>query len=223
MDLQPIDPRNQILKILKPGQNLMAVSKLQPVEKIKTLANQGQIHFGENYVQEALDKIETLRELHLQWHLIGPLQKNKVKYLKNHFSYIHSVDSIALAELLSAKSVLINHRQKIFIQVNLSAEASKSGFDETELLKQWAPLKSLPGLEIIGLMTMPPLENSAENNRVFFRKLKVLGTQLNINEFSMGTSQDYQVALEEGATWIRIGTVLFGDRPKKTETELRTE
>ena len=223
MDLQPIDPRNQILKILKTDQNLLAVSKLQPIEKIKSLADQGQIHFGENYVQEALEKIETLQELHLQWHLIGPLQKNKVKYLKNNFAYIHSVDSLALAELLSAKCSLINYRQKIFIQVNLAAESSKSGFSDEELVKQWTQLKSLPFLEIVGLMTMPPLENSSEKNRVYFRKLKTLGTQLNLHEFSMGTSQDYRIALEEGATWIRIGTVLFGDRPKKIENELRTK
>lgn len=223
MDLQPNEPRNKILKTLKPHQNLLAVSKLQPIEKIKKLAAQGQIHFGENYVQEALEKIEALQELHLQWHLIGPLQKNKVKYLKNSFAYIHSVDSIALAEILSTKCSLINYRQKIFIQVNLAGEASKSGFSEEDLLKHWDHLRTLPSLEIVGLMTMPPLENSAENNRVYFKKLKTLGTQLKLNEFSMGTSQDYQVALEEGATWIRIGTVLFGDRPKKIENEQRTK
>ncbi len=220
--MQPASPRSEIIKKLKPHQNLLAVSKLQPVEKIMKLAKQGQIHFGENYVQEALEKIEKLINYNIQWHLIGPLQKNKIKFLKKHFSYIHSVDSVKLAQLLSENAEKNSYVQKVFLQINLSGEVTKSGLTAAELQTEWPKLNNLKGLSIIGLMTMPPLENSAENNRIFFNQLKKLGQKLNLKEFSMGTSQDYQVALEEGATWIRIGTVLFGARSKKSENESRS-
>lgn len=142
---------------LKKNQNLLAVSKLQPVEKIRQLYNEGQIHFGENYIQESLEKIETLRDLNIIWHLIGPIQKNKVKFLKKNFEYIHSVDSIELARLISKKAAELNWVQKIFLQINLSGEVSKSGFTETEILNQWPELSQLANLKIVGLMTMPPL------------------------------------------------------------------
>ncbi len=203
-----------VRNILQKNQNLLAVSKLQPKEKIIQLCNAGQIHFGENYVQEATDKIEQLAHLNLKWHLIGPLQKNKVKYLKNKFEYIHSVDSLGLAELISKKSVEINYVQKIFLQVNLSGETSKSGFTEFELDQKWPELKNLLGIDICGLMTMPPLQNNADENRIYFKKCYELGKKLNLNEFSMGTSHDYEIALSEGATWIRLGTILFGERQK---------
>ncbi|OFZ31672.1 MAG: YggS family pyridoxal phosphate enzyme [Bdellovibrionales bacterium RIFCSPHIGHO2_01_FULL_40_29] len=223
MDSQAPSVRSDILKKLKPSQNLLAVSKLQPPEKIKHLYSQGQIHFGENYVQEALKKITELSSSAIQWHLIGPLQKNKVKLLKNHFAYIHSVDSIELAQLISEKSLEAQHQQKCFLQVNLSGEESKSGFTEAELFQQWEQLKALKGLCIVGLMTMPPLENEPEKNRSYFRKLKSIGDTLSLSEFSMGTSQDYIVALEEGSTWIRLGTLLFGEREttQKTSNESR--
>ncbi len=194
---------------------IVAVSKLQPIEKIKVLYKSGQIDFGENYIQEALDKIENLKDLQIQWHLIGPIQKNKVKFLKKNFLYIHSIDSYDLALKISNAALELNHQQKVFLQVNLSNETTKSGFTKESIRQQWSQLIELKGLQIVGLMTMPPLENEAENNRKYFKELKLLGESLNLNEFSMGTSHDYQVALEEGATWVRLGTVLFGDRIKK--------
>jgi len=200
------------LKQLQPNQKLLAVSKLQPIDKIQKLYQQGQTHFAENYVQEALEKIEALKNLNIHWHLIGPLQKNKVKYLKNHFSYIHSVDSYELAELISKKSIENNFRQKIMIQVNFSNEASKSGFGESDFEQQWPRLSDLPGIEICGLMTMPPLQNDPEENRIYFKKCYQLGQKYQLKEYSMGTSHDYQIALQEGATWIRLGTLLFGER-----------
>lgn len=222
MDLQTSLSRSDIVQLLKPHQNLLAVSKLQSEEKIKSLTAQGQIHFGENYVQEAAIKIKNLSQFNLQWHLIGPLQKNKVNFLKKNFAYIHSVDSPELAELISAKAAAISHQQKIFLQVNLSLESTKAGFTEKSLLQNWDKLKSLKGLHIVGLMTMPPLENTPEKNRVYFKNLKKLGDQLNLQEFSMGTSQDYLIALQEGATWIRIGTILFGNRINKAAQESRS-
>ncbi len=221
MDFQAASSRSEILKILNPHQNLLAVSKLQPVEKIKQLHLNGQIHFAENYIQEALEKIEQLKGLSLQWHLIGPIQKNKVKFLKKNFAYIHSIDSLELAKQVSAKALEINHLQKVFLQINLSEESSKSGFTEATLVEKWDELKNLSGLKIVGLMTMPPLENQPEKNRKYFADLKSLGKRFEVSEFSMGTSQDYQVALEEGATWIRLGTILFGERELKINKESR--
>jgi len=203
---------------LKNHQNLLAVSKLQSIEKIIKLYNDGQTEFGENYIQEALLKIEALSEFKIHWHLIGPVQKNKVKLLKSYFEYIHSVDSFELAQLISKKSIEINYIQKIFIQVNFSNEGSKSGFNTTTLQKIWPSLSSLPGLKIVGLMTMPPLQNNPEENRIYFKKCFTIGKKLNLTEFSMGTSHDYQIALAEGATWIRLGTVLFGERQKNDKS-----
>lgn len=223
MDFQAAGLRSEILRTLQPNQKILAVSKLQPVEKIKSLHAEGQIDFGENYMQEALEKIELLKDLNLQWHLIGPLQKNKVKFLKNNFAYVHSVDSIELAELISKKALENNYKQKIFLQINISGEDSKSGFNENAFIKNWDLMKSLPGLEIVGLMTMPPLENEPEKNRIYFQKLALLGKKLGLKEFSMGTSHDYKVALEEGATWIRLGTILFGERRNKLENETRSK
>ena len=120
----------------------------------------------------------------------------------------------------------INYRQKVFIQINLALENSKSGFSKTQFLNNWHHLKLLPGLEIVGLMTMPPLNNTTENaseNRKYFKELKEIGQSLGLSEFSMGTSQDYLIALEEGATWIRIGTLLFGERERLINNESRSQ
>ncbi len=215
MEFLEANARNEILKQLKPKQNLLAVSKLQPAEKIRALYASGQRNFAENYVQEALEKIQILKDLEISWHLIGPLQKNKVKFLEKNFAYIHSVDSLELAQKISEKAQAVNYVQKVFLQTNLAGESSKAGMSEEDLKNQWNAFQNLAGIEVVGLMTMPPLENDAEKNRVYFKELKKLGEQLNLHEFSMGTSQDYQVALAEGATWIRVGTILFGDRIKK--------
>lgn len=223
MENEATSVRSELVNKLKSHQNLLAVSKLQPIEKIIKLHNEGQIHFGENYIQEALEKIDSLKSLNIQWHLIGPIQKNKVKFLKNNFAYIHSVDSMELAELISKKALEINFKQKIFLQINISNEATKSGFDLADFELKWPALKQLQGLEIVGLMTMPPLENEPEKNRSYFKELFQLGRRLGLKEFSMGTSHDYEVALQEGATWIRIGTVLFGERMNKNKSESRTQ
>lgn len=204
-----------IIKQLSGNQKLLAVSKLQTIEKIKSLYTEGQRDFAENYIQEALDKIEQLKDLKINWHFIGSLQKNKVKFLKKNFEFIHSVDSVELAKKISEFAVKGNHIQKVFIQINVAEEGSKSGFSISEFEKSWTELSSLPGIQVVGLMTMPPLENEPEKNRVFFKKLKYIGNKCNLHEFSMGTSHDYQIALQEGATWIRLGTMLFGQREQK--------
>jgi pyridoxal phosphate enzyme (YggS family) len=208
--------RSLIIKNLSSSQKLLAVSKLQPISKIQELYSEGQTDFAENYIQEALIKIEQLKDLKINWHLIGPIQKNKVKFLKDHFSYIHSIDSIELAAKISEHALMNKHLQKVFIQINLAEEATKSGFTKHTFEEKWPELLKLKGLQIVGLMTMPPFENKPEKNRVFFKELKYIGTKLNLNEYSMGTSHDYKIALEEGATWIRLGTMLFGERTQKT-------
>lgn len=205
---------NNLKQKLKPHQNILAVSKLQPIDKIEKLYAEGQVDFGENYVQEALGKVEQLQHLKIHWHLIGPIQSNKIKYLKDHFEYIHSVDSLKTAQTISIQAEKINHIQKIFIQVNISNETSKSGFSVEELQKNWAEINQMKNVKVVGLMTMPPLQNEAEQNRPIFKALKELADQLQLSELSMGTSHDYETALEEGATWVRLGTVLFGERTK---------
>ena len=207
--------RSSILKNLSPSQKLLAVSKLQPIEKIKNLQSEGQHDFAENYIQEALDKIAQLKDLQISWHLIGPIQKNKVKFLKKNFAYIHSIDSFETAEKISTQAAEIGYIQNCFIQINLAGESTKSGFSREQFELSWPRLADLKGLKIVGLMTMPPLKNEPEKNRAFFRELKYIGTKFNLHEFSMGTSHDYQIALEEGATWIRLGTMLFGERQQK--------
>lgn len=204
---------------------ILAVSKLQPLSKIQDLYSQGQKRFGENYVQEALEKIDALQNLsEIEWHLIGHLQKNKVKFVVGKFHLIHSVDSWSLLEYLDKKCAEKNIRQNILLQVNIAEEDSKGGFSEPELLAQWPQISSLKNVSILGLMTMPPLTESAEQVRPYFRRLRELRDSLQnknlsllhpLSELSMGTSGDYRVAVEEGATIIRLGTILFGERPRK--------
>ncbi|XGC81270.1 YggS family pyridoxal phosphate-dependent enzyme [Bdellovibrio bacteriovorus] len=213
-----------IQKQCAPAQ-VLAVSKLQPALKIRGLYQEGQRHFGENYVQEALDKMEGLSDLaDINWHLIGHLQKNKAKYVAGKFHLIHSVDSLDLAKAISQQCQKKNVDQNILIQVNLAQEETKSGFDKEQLLKDWQELVLLPQIHIFGLMTMPPLTETGEEVRPYFRELSdLLGTlraQTNqsihpMTELSMGTSHDYQVAVAEGATIVRLGTILFGERAPK--------
>jgi hypothetical protein len=201
---------------------VLAVSKLQPVEKIEELYRLGHRAFGENYVQEALGKKRQLGGLEIQWHLIGSLQKNKVKHVLGHFHLIHSVDSLKLAEAISKQGADQSIPQNILLQVNVADEASKGGFAVEEILSAWEPLRALPNLRICGLMTMPPLHDDPEEARPHFRSLRDLLSKLRgrcgegsphpLSQLSMGTSHDYHVAIEEGATIVRLGTILFGER-----------
>lgn len=198
---------------------ILAVSKLQPIEKIQELIGQGQQDFGENYVQELTQKMANLASENVRWHLIGHLQKNKIKHVLGHCDLIHSVDSTELAKALSSRSGDLKKPQRILLQVNVGGESSKEGFSPDDLVACFKEIKSLPGLSINGLMTMPPLQNSPDQNRPFFKMMAALRDKLSQNEahplpeLSMGTSHDFEVAIEEGATIIRVGTILFGDRP----------
>lgn len=213
-----------IIQKAQPAQ-VLAVSKLQPADKIRDLYNKGQRRFGENYVQEALEKQKTLADLpDIEWHLIGHLQKNKAKMVVGAFHLIHSVDSLELAQALSRQCENKGVQQNILIQVNLAQEESKEGFSKTKILECWKPLTQLPHLSIFGLMTMPPLTETGAEVRPYFVELRELRDQLKtmtdlqthpLTELSMGTSHDYPVAVEEGATIVRLGTILFGERPAK--------
>lgn len=199
---------------------LLAVSKKQSVTKIKQLLEQEQFAFGENYVQEAFEKMDFLPAT-VEWHLIGHLQSKKVNSIIGKFAYIHSVDSLKLARLISEKSYAAGLTQNIFIEVNLGDEASKTGFSITDLNQQWPELTQLTSLRIFGLMALPPLSEAATGPRDYFKKLRqqqealrpLTDTQRHpLTDLSMGTSQDYPIALQEGSTYIRIGTTLFGER-----------
>lgn len=199
---------------------ILAVSKLQPTEKVRSLAQAGQTDFGENYPQELQKKQSQLADLELRWHLIGKLQRNKVKFVLGRCHLIHSVDSLELAQELNKRAQESRLQQKILLQVNVAEEASKGGFLDSSLASQLESLAVLPHVQIQGLMTMPPFVENPEDNRIHFRKLKTMLTNFKdqgllppgAQDLSMGTSQDFQVAIEEGATWIRLGTSLFGDR-----------
>lgn len=208
---------------------ILAVSKLQSIDKIRRLHSQGQKKFAENYVQEFVEKQEALRDLSdIEWHFIGHLQRNKVKFLIERIHLIHSVDSLRLAEEINKQAQQHQCTQKILIQVNVSGEASKEGYEPKLLLKEWPQLSQLSHLKIMGLMTMPPLSSDAETNRPFFQELRSLRHRLMahtdlsqhpLTELSMGTSHDFVVAKEEGASLVRLGTVLFGKRPSKKQSE----
>jgi MAF protein len=200
------------------GCQLLAVSKLQPVEKIRSLYQTGQRQFAENYVQEALEKQKLLAALpNIEWHFIGTLQKNKTKNVVGNFKIIHSVDSQLLAEKISHEAIKKGLVQQIILQINLAKEATKSGFDEKTLLMNFSNINELRGIKVVGLMTMPPLSDDPEKTRPYFKNLRLLAQNLGLQELSMGTSSDYNIALEEGSTMVRLGTVIFGQRPAKKE------
>lgn len=217
-----VDQRvKELLRTIPPGVRVVAVSKFQPASKIRALYQEAGLRdFGENYVQEAQAKREELSDLNLHWHFIGRLQKNKAKQVVGSFSLIHSVDSLELARLIDRLSGEKGIRQKILLQVNLAGEITKGGFSRENLTEALPALQACQHLSVAGFMTMPPLTENPEESRVYFRELRELknrwGSEFpNLSILSMGTSHDFRVAIEEGATLVRLGTVLFGERPKK--------
>ncbi len=198
---------------------IVAVSKTHPVEKIVEAFNCGLRIFGENRVQEALQKKEALKDYAIEWHLIGHLQKNKVKHAVEIFDFIHSIDNFELAEKIEKKLKEKNKTIKGFIQVKLSNEETKHGISPNELEDLAKFCANLNRLKIIGLMTVPPYFEDIEKVRPYFVKLRKLRDKLNekifngrLAELSMGMTHDFEVAIEEGATYVRIGTGIFGER-----------
>lgn len=201
---------------------LLAVSKKKPSSALRDAFEAGQIIYGENYVQEALQKQNELSNLPLKWHFIGHLQRNKVNLITGKFEMIESVDSLILAEKISEKSQTQGLRQKVLLEVNIGREESKSGYLEEQLKLDLEKLFSLRGLEIQGLMALPPQGNSVNDVVPFFKKTKELfdeiASKLELENrkhwihLSMGTSSDFREAIVEGATIVRVGTSIFGER-----------
>ena len=191
--------------------NIVAVSKTFPIGHILPLINHGHKHFGENKVQEAQEKWTSLKNdfPNLKLHLIGKLQTNKVKFALPLFDYIHSLDSIKLAEKISLEQKKKNFKPKIFIQINLGKETQKSGVDEDQLKNFYEKCINEFELNIIGIMCLPPID---QDPTPFFKKMQNLSESLNLKEISMGMSNDYLEALQFKATYIRIGSKIFGSR-----------
>jgi PLP dependent protein len=205
---------------------LVAVSKTKPLELVKLAYELGITHFGENRVQEALPKIAAFHPLGIHWHMIGHLQTNKAGKIVEQFDCIHSIDSLYLAEMLNRHVASFNltggQRQPVLLQVNISGETSKEGIEVDAVISLTRQIAILEHLEIQGLMTLAPLADNPEKVRPVFRALRELQDRLQ-NEvpecswqhLSMGMTDDYQVAIEEGATIVRIGRAIFGERIKK--------
>lgn len=198
---------------------LIAVSKTKPVSMLKEAYDAGARCFGENKVQEIMDKHPRLPE-DIQWHMIGHLQRNKVKYIVDKVSMIHSVDSLRLAQTIEQEAAKHNVCVPVLLEVNVAQEESKFGLKMDEVLPLIETIADFPHIKVQGLMTIAPYVENAEDNRDFFRQLKKLSVDIeakNINNvsmsvLSMGMTGDYQVAVQEGATMVRVGTGIFGER-----------
>lgn len=209
---------------LKAGRNpeeitLIAVSKTKPVDMIQEIYDLGIREFGENKVQEITSKSEVLPD-DINWHMIGHLQRNKVKAVLKKAVLIHSVDSIRLAKAISDEAVKLNITANILLEVNVANEDTKFGFSISETEERLREISVFPNLLVRGLMTSAPFVDNPEENREYFRQLKQLCVDLkakNIDNtsmdfLSMGMTNDYEVAIEEGATHVRVGTAIFGER-----------
>ncbi|MCC6074415.1 YggS family pyridoxal phosphate-dependent enzyme [Pseudomonas sp. GCM10022188] len=196
------------------GVQLLAVSKTKPATALREACACGQRDFGENYLQEALAKQAELADLDLVWHFIGPIQSNKTKPLAEHFAWVHSVDRLKIAERLSAQRPAHLPPLNICLQVNVSGEASKSGCTPAELPALAAAVAALPNLRLRGLMAIPEPTPDQGAQRAAFARLRELRDSLPppLDTLSMGMSDDLEAAIAEGATWVRIGSALFGAR-----------
>ena len=208
---------------------LIAVSKTKPFSDILEACAAGAVHFGENYVQELTQKTELNESLDeprpIRWHMIGHLQKNKVKYLIGRTALIHSVDSVSLAEQIEKEAAKRDQTVRILLEVNIAREESKWGFDPDQVPQAAREISALPHVRVLGLMTSAPITEDPETNRMYFRGLNTLARELAAEKLisagdpdfhcpvlSMGMTGDFEVAVEEGATMVRVGTAIFGKR-----------
>ncbi len=199
---------------------LVAVSKTVSSKNVKAAVEAGVFIFGENYIQEAMQKIDKIADSRLSWHFIGHLQSNKAKYVVRYFDLIHSVDTLKLAKEINRQAKKLDKIQKILVQVNIAMEATKSGVATKDTISLIKDISKLENLSVKGLMTMPPFFNQPEKVRPYFKTLSQLQHQIRqesienieMKELSMGMTGDFEVAIEEGATLVRIGTAIFGDR-----------
>jgi pyridoxal phosphate enzyme (YggS family) len=199
---------------------LVAVAKTKPVEMIKEAIVAGHYDFGENYAQELRDKQKEIEDPKVRWHFIGHLQKNKVKYVAGKAEVFHALDNIELAREMHKRAKNQGVRQKVMIEVNMGGEQSKMGVEPEKTLEILEAVNELDCLEAVGLMTMPPYHDDPEEERPYYRGLRELrdrirdrlGDPAALPELSMGLSHDFSVAIEEGATLVRVGTSIFGMR-----------
>lgn len=199
---------------------LLAVSKTHPPAAVRTAFAAGQALFGESYLQEALRKIEALADLDIEWHFIGPIQSNKTKDIARHFDWVHGIDRLKIAERLSAQRPPELGPLNVCIQVNVSGEASKAGVRAAQLPELAGAVAALAGLRLRGLMTIPAPQDDADAQRASFRQLRLARDRLAESHFaldtlSMGMSDDLEAAIMEGATIVRVGTAIFGPRPRR--------
>lgn len=199
---------------------LVAVSKTKPAASVRQALEAGLTLFGENYIQEAREKVNDLAASPVHWHFIGHLQSNKAKYAVRLFDLIHSVDSEKLARELNKQAAKIGKVQPILLQVNISREASKTGAFREDAVDLATKMGTLENLSLQGLMTLPPFFDNPEKARPYFRELRRLRNHIrslsipgiSMDELSMGMTGDFEAAIEEGATLVRIGTAIFGER-----------
>jgi len=201
------------IDLKKKKSKIIAVSKTFPINSILPLIKYGHIHYGENKVQEAKEKWATIKNdyKHIKLHLIGKLQTNKVKYVLPLFDYIHSLDSLKLAEKISVEQEKKKFKPQIFVQVNIGKEEQKNGVLVEDLEEFLNSCKQNYDLNIIGLMCLPPNDG---NSYQYFSEMKKLNEKNGLKELSMGMSEDYIAAIENGSTFIRVGSKIFGERTK---------
>ena len=199
---------------------LIAVSKRKSAETIMEGIKAGAKHLGENYIQEAIEKIDIIGKKSASWHFIGHLQSNKAKFAVNYFEYIHTVDTLKLAKEINKQAKKINKIQKILLQVNISEEETKSGTGIKEAIELIRQISVFENLSLQGLMCMPPYLSDPEQARIYFKQLGQIKEKIMAHNFdnismthlSMGMSNDFKVAIEEGSTMVRVGTSIFGRR-----------
>lgn len=201
---------------------LVAVSKTFPADSVRAAADAGQIDFGENKVQEALDKMDRTADLPIRWHLVGHLQSNKAKKAGGRFDLIHAIDAATLVAKVDEAASAAGRRPELLVQVDLAGEATKHGAREADLLPLFDAARACRAARVVGLMLLPPAADDPEQVRPHFRALRGVRERLlargvepsMLRELSMGMTHDFEVAIEEGATLVRIGTAIFGVRPR---------
>jgi PLP dependent protein len=199
---------------------LVAITKTHPPEKVREAIEAGQTLFGESRVQEARSKIPELPS-NIRWHFVGHLQKNKIRHALPLFEFFHSIDSLALAQEMNRIATDEGMHPRVLLEVNVAGEGSKFGFAPDKLCEQMQELLALQRLSILGLMTIPPLADKAEGSRKYFVQLRELRDRLqtefhvDLPQLSMGMTQDFPIAVEEGATLVRVGTAIFGERTRR--------
>ena len=196
---------------------LLAVSKTRPIEDIYASFAEDQYHFGENYLQDALSKIENMSEQAIQWHFIGPIQSNKTRQIAESFNWVHTIDRLKIAQRLNDQRSIEQKPLNVCIQVNVSEEESKSGVKIEEALPLAKQISQLPNICLRGLMTIPAATNDFESQRQAFRLLRELKEEIQsqgieLDTLTMGMSNDMEAAIAEGSTMVRIGTAIFGKR-----------